>query len=117
MLLRPIMAAALVLSSALHAAPAPAEAPGFMSFLPFVILIAFMYFMILRPQMKRSKDHRTMIDSLGVGSEVVFAGGLMGTVKKIDTEYAVITLANNVDVKVQKAAVVSVLPEGTLKQI
>lgn len=98
-----------------HAAAAPAPQQSPMSSLVLIggMLLIF-YFLIWRPQMKRNKEHRTMIDSLAEGNEVVFAGGLMGNIKKIDGEYAVISLNPANEIMVQKAAIISVLPEGTI---
>src|SRR5690606_39837996 len=79
------------------------------------VFIAIFYFLIWRPQSKRAKEHRALVDSLGVGSEVVFAGGLMGKITKIEGDFAVVELSRGVEVKVQRASVISVLPEGTLK--
>lgn len=108
----------LLIASA-HAAPeaAAAAGPGMMGqLLMFLPIILIFYFLIWRPQMRRNKEHRSMIDALAVGSEVIFAGGLMGQVKTLEGEYAVIAMGNN-DVVVQKAAVISVLPAGTLAQL
>ena len=96
-----------------HAAEAAPAGPSLM----IGGFIAIFYFLIWRPQAKRAKEHRGMIDSLGVGNEVVFAGGLMGRIKKIEGEYAVVSLNPGNEVKIQKAAVISVLPEGTLNSL
>ena len=82
-----------------------------------VVMIAIFYFLLIRPQSKRMKEHRTLVESLTEGSEVVFAGGLMGRVVKIDGEYAVIELNPSNQIKIQRASVISVLPEGTLKNL
>lgn len=105
----------LLIASA-HASPVPAAAgPSIVGQLVMIGgFIAIFYFLIWRPQAKRTKEHRTMIDSMKVGSEVVFAGGLMGRIRKIEGDYAVIGLNANNAVKVQKASVISVLPDGTL---
>lgn len=101
-----------------YAAPAAGGNPSpIPSILMMVGFVAVFYFLIWRPQSKRTKEHRSMIDSVTVGSEVVFAGGLMGRIKKIEGEYAVITIGSGVDVKVQKSAIVAVLPEGTLASL
>lgn len=103
-----------------HAAgeAAPAGQGGPLQMLIFFLgFIAIFYFMIWRPQSKRNKEHRSMIDSIKEGNEVVFAGGLVGTVKKLDGDYAVISLAERNEVVVQKAAVISVLPQGTISGI
>jgi len=85
--------------------------------LMIVVFVAIFYFLIWRPQAKRAKEHRTLIESLGVGSEIVFAGGLMGRILKIDGDFAVVELSKGNEVKVQRASVISVLPEGTLNNL
>lgn len=75
------------------------------------------YFLLLRPQMKRQKEHKSLMDALQKGEEVVFAGGLLGTITKVDGEFAVVELANGVEVKVQRSSVVATLPKGTIKNI
>ncbi|MDO4699263.1 MAG: preprotein translocase subunit YajC [Moraxella sp.] len=82
-----------------------------------VAFFAIFYFLIIRPQSKRNKEHKAMVESLTAGNEVVFAGGLMGKIKKIEGEYAVIALNNNTDVKIQRASVISVLPAGTIDNV
>lgn len=104
--------------STAHAAGGAAQQPSMMAnILMIVVFIAIFYFLIWRPQSKRAKEHRALVDSLGVGSEVVFAGGLMGKITKIEGEFAVVELSRGVEVKVQRASVISVLPEGTLINI
>lgn len=106
------------LISSAHAAPAAAQGPSMVTnLLMIAVFIAIFYFLIWRPQSKRAKEHRALIESLGVGSEVVFAGGLMGRITKIEGDFAVVELNRGVEVKVQRASVVSVLPEGTLNNI
>lgn len=82
-----------------------------------IAFFAIFYFLIIRPQQKRNKQHRAMIDALAVGNEVLFAGGLMGTVKKLDKDYAVIALNNQTEIKIQRASVITVLPAGTIANI
>ncbi|ENV04700.1 MULTISPECIES: preprotein translocase subunit YajC [Acinetobacter] len=106
------------LISAAHAAPAASPTTGILpNILMIVVFVAIFYFLIWRPQAKRAKEHRSLIESLGVGSEVVFAGGLMGKVTKIEGDYAVVELSRGVEVKIQRASVISVLPEGTLNNL
>ncbi|MDQ8995272.1 preprotein translocase subunit YajC [Acinetobacter soli] len=106
------------LISTAHAADAAPQGPGMMAnILMIVVFVAIFYFLIWRPQSKRAKEHRTLVESLGVGSEVVFAGGLMGRITKIEGDYAVIELSRGVEVKIQRASVISVLPEGTLNNL
>lgn len=106
------------LISTAHAAPAAAQGPNLMAnLLMIAVFIGIFYFLIWRPQAKRAKEHRSLIESLGVGSEIVFAGGLMGKITKLDGDFAVVELSRGVDVKIQRASVISVLPEGTLNNL
>lgn len=101
-----------------HAAAAPAQGPSMAAnLLMIAVFVAIFYFLIWRPQAKRAKEHRQLVDSLSAGSEIIFAGGLMGRVSKIEGDYAVVELSKGVDVKIQRASVISVLPEGTLNNI
>ena len=101
-----------------HAAPAAQQGPSLMAnLLMIAVFIAIFYFLIWRPQAKRAKEHRSLIESLGVGSEIVFAGGLMGRITKLDGDFAVVELSRGVEVKIQRASVISVLPEGTLNNL
>ena len=95
-----------------------AQGPGMMAnLLMIAVFIAIFYFLIWRPQAKRSKEHSTLVESLGVGGEVVFAGGLMGRITKLEGDFAVIELSRGNEVKIQRASVISVLPEGTLNNL
>lgn len=75
------------------------------------------YFLLLRPQLKRQKEHKTLMEALQKGDEVVFAGGLIGTIQKVEADFAVVQLANGIDIKIQRSAVVATLPKGTIKNI
>ena len=105
--------------SAAHAAPAAAGQSGgaLMQFGMIAVFILIFYFLIWRPQAKRAKEHRSLVESLGVGSEIVFAGGLMGKITKLEGDFAVVELSRGVDIKIQRASVISVLPEGTLNSL
>ena len=100
---------------------APAAAAGgdmqstLMSMLPLLLMFVVLYFVMIRPQMKKQKEHRAMIDALAKGDEVVTAGGFLGKVSKLGDAYVGIELANGVEVQMQRSAVVQVLPKGTLK--
>jgi len=96
-------------------APGPQEPLGSLFFL--VIMVLFFYFIVWRPQSKRQKEHRDLVAKLDTGDEIIISGGLMGKVMRVDEQYAVLEIANNVQVKVQKAAVMATLPKGTLKEI
>jgi len=86
-----------------------------MSMLPLLLMFAVLYFVMIRPQMKKQKEHRSMVDALAKGDEIVTAGGLLGKVSKIGDAYLSVELASGVEVQMQRQAVVQVLPKGTLK--
>jgi preprotein translocase subunit YajC len=104
-----------LIADAYAATPAPAGGGMIEMVIMMAIFFAIMYFMIIRPQQKRAKEHKTMLDSLSKGDEVVTGGGLMGKVTAITDNYIEMSVADSVNVKVQKHAVSSVLPKGTLK--
>ena len=78
-------------------------------------MFAVMYFVMIRPQMKKQKEHRAMMDALTKGDEVVTAGGLLGRISKLGEAYISVELAAGVEVQLQRSAVVQVLPKGTIK--
>ena len=80
-----------------------------------LILIGIMYFLMIRPQMKRQKEHRAMLDKLSVGDEVITNGGIAGTVRSIGESFIHVEIADRVEIRVQKGAIANVLPRGTLK--
>ncbi len=101
-----------------QAAQAPAE--GGLPGLDLFIIIAFaavFYFIVWRPQSKRAKEHRELVASLGKGDEIVTNGGLIGKITKVEDQYLVIEVADNVHLKLQKGAVAAALPKGTIKSI
>jgi preprotein translocase subunit YajC len=87
------------------------------SMLPIMLMFIVLYFLMIRPQMKRAKEHKAMIDALQKGDEVVAAGGVVGAVTRISDNYVTMRIADNVEIRVQRAAVQLVLPKGTLKTI
>lgn len=87
------------------------------SMLPIILMFVVLYFLMIRPQMKRAKEHKAMIDALQKGDEVVAAGGIAGAVTKISDSYVTMRIAENVEIRVQRAAVQLVLPKGSLKTI
>ena len=97
-----------------QAAPAQPGMGGFGLLMP-IALIAIMYFLMIRPQMKRAKEHRAMLDKLSKGDEVITSGGIAGTVTDIGDNFVTVEIADNVRVRVQKGAIGNVLPKGTLK--
>ncbi len=106
--------------SSAFAQTAPAAAGGdmqssLMSMLPLVLMFVVLYFVMIRPQMRKQKEHRSMIDALAKGDEVVTAGGVLGKVSKMGDSYLGLEVANGFEVQVQRSAVVQVLPKGTIK--
>ncbi len=107
--------------SSAYAQTAPAAAGGgdmmssMASMLPLLLMFVVLYFVMIRPQMKKQKEHRAMIEALAKGDEVVTAGGLVGRVSKISDAFIGIELAKGVEVQMQRASVVQVLPKGTMK--
>ena len=97
------------------AAPASDFTSSIMSFLPLIAMFAVMYFIMIRPQMKKQKELRAMMDALAAGDEVVTNGGLMGKVTRVRESSVDLQIASGVEVQMQKAAVVQVLPKGTIK--
>ena len=98
-----------------QAAPAATGTDSLMSMLPLVLMFVVLYFVMIRPQMKRQKEHKAMIDAVAKGDEVVVAGGVLGKVSKLGESYLHIEVANGVEIQVQRGAVVQVLPKGTIK--
>jgi preprotein translocase subunit YajC len=88
-----------------------------MTFLPLILMFAVLYFVILRPQMRRQKEIKAMLSSLAVGDEVVTSGGLLGKLAKLTEHYVVLELGPGVEVKIQRSAVTALLPKATLKSI
>ena len=101
----------------LIAQAAPAAAPGnpLFSFLPLIALFVIFYFLMIRPQMKRQKEHRNMGSALAKGDEVVSNGGIAGRVEEVGESFLTVEFAPNVKIKLQKGAISQVLPKGTLK--
>jgi preprotein translocase subunit YajC len=101
-----------------QAAPAAAGAQAanpLMTFLPLILLFVVFYFLMIRPQMKRQKEHRNMVSALSKGDEVVTNGGIAGKVEEVGESFITVEIAPNVKIKLQKGAVQQALPKGTLK--
>ena len=84
---------------------------------PFLLMFVALYFLMVRPQMKRQKEHKTMLEALQKGDEVVVAGGIVGKITKLQDAYMNVEIAPNVEIVVQRSAVTTALPKGTLKSI
>lgn len=88
-----------------------------MSLLPLVIIFVIFYFLLIRPQTKRAKEHRKMVEALAAGDEAVTNGGIAGKVTKVGEQFVGLEVADGVELKVQKHAIANVLPKGTLKTL
>ena len=86
-----------------------------MSMLPLVLMFVVLYFVMIRPQMKKQKEHRAMIDALAKGDEVVTGGGLLGKVAKLSESTVSLEVASGVEIQIQRSAVVQILPKGSVK--
>jgi preprotein translocase subunit YajC len=110
-----------VFISSAFAQTAPAAAAGgdmqssLMSMLPLVLMFVVLYFVMIRPQMKKQKEHRAMIDALAKGDEVATAGGVLGKVTKLGDNHLGLEIATGVEIQIQRSAVVQVLPKGSIK--
>ncbi|MBI5889980.1 MAG: preprotein translocase subunit YajC [Nitrosomonadales bacterium] len=107
----------MFISNAYAEGAAAPQGGGFIEFLPLVALLAVFYFLILRPQQKRAKEHKALVEALQKGDEVVTIGGVLGKVTKVGEENVAVEIADNVVVQVQKPAIQNVLPKGTIKSI
>ncbi len=96
-------------------APPGGVESGFASLVPLILIFVIFYFLLLRPQIKRAKEHKQMVASMAKGDEVVTNGGLLGRVTKLDESFITLEIADGVRVKVQRNAVASLVPKGTLK--
>jgi preprotein translocase subunit YajC len=91
--------------------------PGFIGFLPIILMFVLLYFLMIRPQMKRSKEQKQMVEALQKGDEVIAAGGVLGRITRISDAYVSLEVAPNTEISIQRAAVQMLLPKGTLKSI
>ena len=108
----------MIISSAYaQAAPAAGGDSGLIGFLPIVLMFVLLYFLMIRPQMKRAKEAKAMVDALQKGDEVVTAGGVVGRITKLGDQYLTLEVAANTEIVVQRSAVQVPLPKGTLKTL
>lgn len=105
----------LFISNAYAEGAAVAPTSSFMDFIPLIALVAVFYFLVLRPQMKRAKEVKVMIEALQKGDEVVTSGGVMGRIAKVGDSYVSLEVAEGINLTIQKSAIQSALPKGTIK--
>lgn len=94
---------------------APGEGGGLFAFLPIVLIFVVFYFLLIRPQQKRAKEHKNMVSNLSKGDEVVTNGGALGKIMEVDDHFLTIEVAPGVNIKVQRMAVSQMMPKGTIK--
>jgi preprotein translocase subunit YajC len=91
--------------------------PGFVGLLPIVLMFVLLYFLMIRPQMKRAKEHKQMVEALQKGDEVITAGGVVGRISRMGEAYVSLEIAPNTEISVQRTAVQTLLPKGTMKTL
>jgi preprotein translocase subunit YajC len=106
-----------VIISSAYAQAAGGGDPGFIGFLPIILMFVLLYFLMIRPQMKRAKEQKAMVEALQKGDEVVTAGGIVGKITRLSDQYVTVEIAPNTEVVVQRSAVQVPLPKGTLKTL
>ncbi|MEM7195695.1 MAG: preprotein translocase subunit YajC [Pseudomonadota bacterium] len=92
-----------------------AEGGGLITLLPMIVIFVIFYFLLIRPQQKRAKEHKLMVAELGKGDEVVTNGGVLGKITASDDNFVTVEIANGVEVKVQRMAISQMMPKGTVK--
>lgn len=109
----------MLISNAYAQTAAAAAGPmdSVMQFLPIILMFAVLYFLMVRPQMKKAKEHKALLEALSKGDEVVTQGGLTGRITKVGDDFVAIAIADNVEIQMQKGAISLVLPKGTLKNL
>ena len=108
---------AMLINPAWAQASGGAAGGGIESMILIVLMFGVLYFLMIRPQMKRAKEHKSMIDALQKGDEVVTSGGVLGRISKINENYVTLEVSDKVEILVQRPAVQLVLPKGTIKNI
>jgi len=105
------------ISSAFAQAPSTGGDAGLMGFLPIILMFVLLYFLMIRPQMKRAKEQKAMVDALQKGDEIITAGGVLGRIIAVTDAYITVEIAANTEVTVQRGAVQTLLPKGTIKSV
>ena len=107
----------LISNAYAQAAAANDPTGGFMGLLPMVAMFGLLWFLMIRPQMKKSKEHKALVEALAKGDEVITQGGIAGKIAEVGESYLLVEVADGVQIKVQKQAVGTVLPKGSLKNL
>ena len=107
----------MLISNAFAQSAPAGDAGGLMSFIPLILMFVVLYFIMIRPQMKRQKEMKAMLEALAAGDEVITVGGILGKVTAVKDQYITVEIVADTEVQMQKNAVTSVLPKGTIKSI
>jgi len=101
--------------SSAYAQGAGGQSDPILGFLPLIVIFVLFYFLLIRPQNKKQKEHRQMVEAVGAGDEIVTGGGVLGKVTEVGEQFVTVEIANNVSVKIQKHTIATVLPKGSVK--
>ncbi len=107
----------MLISNAFAQSAPAGDAGGLMSFIPLILMFVVLYFIMIRPQMKRQKEMKAMLEALAAGDEVITVGGILGKVTAVKDQYITVEIVAGTEVQMQKNAVTSVLPKGTIKSV
>jgi preprotein translocase subunit YajC len=107
----------LISSAYAQASGAASQSDTLLTFLPMIAIFVVFYFLLIRPQQKKQKEARAMLDALEKGNEVVTAGGILGRIVKLDEQYVTVEVAPNTQMVVQRGAISQLLPKGTIKAL
>ena len=107
----------VLISNAYAQTAAAGPLGGLMEFLPIILMFGVLYFLMIRPQMKKAKEHKALIAALAKGDEVITQGGIAGRIAKVGDDFLTVEVAEKVEIQVQKSAISLVLPKGTLKNL
>ena len=111
----PIWSLMMISDAFAQTAGAAPAGGGWMGMLPLVLMFVVLYFLMIRPQMKKAKEHKAMVDAVAAGDEVITNGGIAGKIASVGENFVKVEVANGVEITVQKPAIAAVLPKGTLK--
>jgi len=107
----------LISSAYAQASGAASQSDTLLTFLPMIAIFVVFYFLLIRPQQKKQKEARAMLDALEKGNEVITAGGVLGRIVKLDEQYVTVEVAPNTQMVVQRGAISQLLPKGTIKAL
>jgi preprotein translocase subunit YajC len=105
------------ISDAMAEGAAAAPAGGLGGIIPLILIFVAMYFLLIRPQQKKMKDHQAMVSALAKGDEVTTNGGILGKIISLDDSFVTVEIAQNVTIKLQRGAIANIMPKGTIKSV